>query len=293
MLGAPGTGSWVSFLFSLFFFGFTTGKATNRTIDDQFGDSVTGQKPIFSPTTEGIWANETCAGCRFQPDKAVAFKGTWQAATFRPEPGGSGPLSIDLSFKGTAIYLFFITGNQIAGGIITTTLMECNFTLDGEHAGFYQHIPDKSEDFQYNVLGFNSTGLSNVDHTVRVTTEGVDYQPLLNFDYAIYTFDDTLDPITNTSTPSNTLPPPNPAAPSNTPPLIDPPTPSGTSSPNISGKNGNKTSLGAILGGTLGGLAAILGLIVLFYIYRDKKRRSKPSELTLHTNMATHHTVAP
>jgi hypothetical protein len=40
---------------------------------------------------------------------------------------------------------------------------------------------------QYNVLGFNSTSLSNIDHTLRVSTGGVDYHVFVNFDYAIYT----------------------------------------------------------------------------------------------------------
>lgn len=204
MLGVPRAGSWILFLCFLFYIGYTTALETNRTIDDEFGDSVTGQKPIFLPATPGIWEGETCTGCRFQPDKAVAFKGTWNAATFRPEePGGSGPISFDLSFKGlrfviycimpnhlqlgTAIYIFFIAANQIAGGIITT-LMECNFTLDGQQAGFFQHIPNASQDFEYNVLAFNRTGLRNVDHTVSATAGGVNYHLLLNFDYAIYTY---------------------------------------------------------------------------------------------------------
>lgn len=86
--------------------------ATNRTIDDEFGDSVTGQKAIFLPTTAGIWEGQECAGCRVQPNRDIAFEGTWNAATFRPEVGGSGPLSIDLSFKGACSCNFLSMSNS-------------------------------------------------------------------------------------------------------------------------------------------------------------------------------------
>ncbi|KAF9463488.1 hypothetical protein BDZ94DRAFT_1163882 [Collybia nuda] len=153
----------------------------NRTIDDEFGDSATGEKPIFLPSTQGIWAGEECGGCRVQPDRALAFKGTWKAATYRnEEPGGKFTLT------GTAIYVFFITGNQIAGGIITT-LTECNFTLDGQQASFYRHIPDQTTILNYNVLAFSRENLPNVDHTLKASTEGVDHHVFVNFDYAIYT----------------------------------------------------------------------------------------------------------
>lgn len=75
---------------------------------------------------------------------------------------------------------------MIDGGIITT-LTECNFTLDGQHAGFFQHIPTDSSDMEYNVLGFSQVDLKNTDHTVRVSTGGVGYHVFVNFDYAIYT----------------------------------------------------------------------------------------------------------
>ncbi|KAF9463490.1 hypothetical protein BDZ94DRAFT_1163917 [Collybia nuda] len=158
----------------------------NRTIDDEFGDSATGRKPFFLPTTGGIWEGQECVGCGVQPDPLQAHQGTWNAATFRPGEGGSGLLYIDLSFTGTAIYVYFIIANTIKGGGVTT-LTECNFTLDGQLEGFYRHMRDETSNMEYNVLVFNATNLSNIDHALRVSTEGVNYHVFVNFDYAMYT----------------------------------------------------------------------------------------------------------
>lgn len=50
----------------------------NRTIDDTYGDSVTGLKVVYnSPWNTG----QLCPGCRVQPDAAEAFEGTWHDTT--------------------------------------------------------------------------------------------------------------------------------------------------------------------------------------------------------------------
>lgn len=95
------------------------------------------------------------------------------------------------SLIGTAIYIFFITPNQIQAGNFTT-LMECNFTLDGQQRDTFQHVPDGSQDIQYDVLAFHMMDLPNIDHTVRFTTP-VNSSVLLIFDYAIYTYASILD----------------------------------------------------------------------------------------------------
>jgi hypothetical protein len=46
--------------------------AINRTIDDQFGDSVTGAVPIYSPGN--VWTQgNVCTGCVAQPDYEQTF----------------------------------------------------------------------------------------------------------------------------------------------------------------------------------------------------------------------------
>ncbi|KAF8219325.1 hypothetical protein L208DRAFT_1427093 [Tricholoma matsutake] len=127
----------------------------NRTIDDTNGDSVTGAKPIYLPR------------CAIQPDPNLAFV-TWHGLPLR-----------------TAIYVFFILPNTVGPGITTQT--ECNFTLDGQAAGNFFHAPSSSIELIYNALVFSSSNLMNTQHTLHISTSGVDHSVFINFDYAIYT----------------------------------------------------------------------------------------------------------
>lgn len=70
--------------------------------------------------------------------------------------------------------------------------MECDFVIDGQQRGNFQHVPDGSQDIQYDVLAFHMTDLPNIDHTVRFTTP-VNSSVLLIFDYAIYTYASVFD----------------------------------------------------------------------------------------------------
>lgn len=72
----------------------------NRTIDDTFGDSQTNQLVTYSPTTAGVWQDETCVGCAIVPDVSQAFKGTYTAATYNP---GLGSMGISMQFSGERI----------------------------------------------------------------------------------------------------------------------------------------------------------------------------------------------
>jgi hypothetical protein len=73
---------------------------SNRTIDDGLGDSVTGQKILFLPTTQGVWNNQNCVGCALNPDTTKAFGGTYTAATYN---SGLGSISATLNFQGAPI----------------------------------------------------------------------------------------------------------------------------------------------------------------------------------------------
>ena len=53
-------------------------ETVNRTIDDYFGDSVTGRKVDYS----GYWnVGQTCFGCAIHPDANQAYAGTWHDVT--------------------------------------------------------------------------------------------------------------------------------------------------------------------------------------------------------------------
>lgn len=70
---------------------------SNRTIDDEFGDSVTGQKPVFLPNSPDVWQGQDCMVCKVHPDKTKAFNRTFNAATYNPKYGS---ISIGLNFTG-------------------------------------------------------------------------------------------------------------------------------------------------------------------------------------------------
>lgn len=181
------------FLFPLLAVQYVVPAATNRTIDDTLGDSVSGVRPNYFPSA-GVWEDATCKGCAIQPDPSLAFDGTWTAATYNPTIN----TSIELSFKGTAIYVFFILANNVAPGI--TTVTECNFTLDGILHGKFVHQPNETNfDLQYNQMVFSSENLLNINHTLVISTSGVDHDVFINFDYANYTVPDETPVITFTS----------------------------------------------------------------------------------------------
>ena len=74
----------------------------NRTIDDTFGDSQTGQLVTYSPATGGVWKDETCVGCAIIADTSQTFKGTYTAATYNP---GLGSMGISLQFSGECVMI--------------------------------------------------------------------------------------------------------------------------------------------------------------------------------------------
>ncbi|KAF5386634.1 hypothetical protein D9615_001525 [Tricholomella constricta] len=246
---------WLFLSFFLSRFWRASALVTNRTIDDTTGDVVTGARPVYLPTTSFTWEDATCKRCAITPDPSQAFKGTWTAATYKPELVS---MSIELSFRGTAIYVFFILANFIAEGIATETA--CNFTLDGRPAGSFHHIPSTSRELEYNVPAFSQANLANIDHKLIVSTSGItDREIFVNFDYAIYTFDDA--PTTTISQKSTTT-----SQGSQTSAVI-------LENPNDGSRS--KVNIGAIVGGVIGGVAALLALILLLVYFRRRQRVSR------------------
>ncbi|KAG6812414.1 hypothetical protein H0H92_002990 [Tricholoma furcatifolium] len=174
--------------FLLFFYSWVAAAASvNRTIDDTYGDSVTGAKPSYLPTSSSVWQGPSCTGCYIQPDPDEAFDRTWTAATYNP---GLGSMSIEFSFTGTAIYVFFILANYVAEGITTETA--CDFVLDGTTVSSMDHTPSTSTALEYNSLVFSQTNLANAAHTLEIVTSGYNRDIFVNFDYAIYTLNSDL-----------------------------------------------------------------------------------------------------
>jgi hypothetical protein len=69
--------------------------STNRTIDDQNGDSVTGKLPVYSPSDAWQFGPD-CPGCFVQPDPLRVRGGSWHDTTAHKDK----PESLSLSFTG-------------------------------------------------------------------------------------------------------------------------------------------------------------------------------------------------
>ncbi|KAG6915336.1 hypothetical protein DXG01_012108 [Tephrocybe rancida] len=240
----------------------TTGAAiTNRTIDDTVGDLVTGVKPTYLPYA---WQTPACGGCAVKPPLDDVFLGTYSALTYMQENFPS--MSIQFSFKGTAIYVYFILANNVAPQVTTETL--ANFTLDGQLVSTFNHIPSNSPDYQFNSLVFSKDGLSNVQHTLSISTTG-NRHLYTNFDYAHYTFVHTLTflqaqfddtPVSSSSSTSSTSPTTTSPTTTATPPTKAQPVP-----------------VGAIAGGVIGGVLLLLVALLIFLCLRRRKQRIIPS----------------
>ncbi|KAJ6589145.1 hypothetical protein B0H19DRAFT_922787 [Mycena capillaripes] len=156
---------------------------SNRTIDDDKGDSVTGLLPSYSPPKS--WnRNGDCHTCSVEPpDPNRAVEHTWHDTTWQPDVDAS---SVNITFTGTAIYLFGIVPNTIPNGIGSDYMkVNLSFTLDGKPYFGYTHEPDNSSSVLYNVSLFSATGLLNESHTLVASTAST--PSIFLFDYALYT----------------------------------------------------------------------------------------------------------
>lgn len=88
---------WQLLFLSLLHFLLTSALELNITIDDQFGDQVTQEKPVFSPAS--AWATQTCVGCAIKPDVTKMYDQTYTAAIFEPDKGTVFN-AIDFQFNG-------------------------------------------------------------------------------------------------------------------------------------------------------------------------------------------------
>jgi hypothetical protein len=160
--------------------------------------------------------------------------------------------------------VFGIVPNLVPGAVTNVSL---GFSLDGEPAGTYNHDPDMNNAaFQYNVSVFAKNSLSNTAHTLVIepTSGGTqDQNTILLFDYAVYTFDDSLPPTVGntyiTSSSSSSC-----GAPTGQ-----------ITSPGSSLRSTHST--GDIAGGVVGGvIAVLLTLLAVYVIARHRRKQKQP-----------------
>ncbi|KAF9267029.1 hypothetical protein L218DRAFT_1063421 [Marasmius fiardii PR-910] len=213
----------------------------NRTIDDEYGDSVTGAKPIYFPTTSWYLQPGKCSTCerRIIPDNPdLPFKSTWHEGIYDYAPQGSSspiPATVNFSFTGTSLSVFCIlppyTYLEVPGPseYIYSHGTYLTFTLDGQPVlpAFSQDPEQLTDKIQYNVSVFSQNNLENKNHTFVMEVANPQNKSYVYFDFATYIYE-SLDPEDNTT---------------------------GT-------RAKRKTNVGAIVGGVLGtlvGLVLILG----------------------------------
>ncbi|PIL37474.1 hypothetical protein GSI_01168 [Ganoderma sinense ZZ0214-1] len=284
----------------------------NVTIDDEFGDEITGLLPIYSPAEE--WEQGlTCISCNVNVfDVALGmsqiYQATWHEATHQ---AGGGQTTITVSFTGSAVYVYHIVANSIPDVITSTQL---SFDLDGKVVGHYSHTPDSSDTILYNVPVFVSTELANTAHTLIIRGGG--RESLLLFDYVAYTSEDaggsssSSSKSSSTSTSTSSLPSTptlvstSPKASASSLPSISPhssssqnlsftpsqtpsqpiasthtlQTNSSSSSPTItsSPRRSSHVSTRAIVGATVGSIAAFLLVCALLFCRIRRRNQGRP-----------------
>ncbi|KAI0800516.1 hypothetical protein C8Q74DRAFT_421266 [Fomes fomentarius] len=129
LTAASGRRRRISLATILFFLTGCHALSMNRTIDDEYGDSVTGLVPQYSPP--GAWhQGSTCGGCFVHLDPSQVLNGTWHDATHNA--GQPEPRSITMRFNGTAVYVYNVLANQVS---FADTLTNLTFALDGHQVG--------------------------------------------------------------------------------------------------------------------------------------------------------------
>ncbi|KAH8102713.1 hypothetical protein BXZ70DRAFT_1006614 [Cristinia sonorae] len=287
---------------SLWFLRAVSSRSVNHTIDDQFGDEVTGQMVLYGGNQFKV--GNGCIDCFEKPDSTLAYHGSWHDASFVPGP----PITATFTFSGTAVYVFFILSNN-----------------EGDDLPRYL----------YNVSAFSRDGIEDGEHTVTITLrQSSGPGTLLLFDYAIYTRNEP-DPEPDPS-PSAPLPFPT-ASVETSPPLLpsqrishavqsthvtqqsatnastttlsgsqtlltirttrltmaDPPTPIITDSlSSVTPKTpdgdtyhlSHRSMLPVIVGATASGLILVVLAVIIWYLCRVRRRRRNGKEPCSDTN---------
>jgi len=157
---------------------------SNRTIDDQLGDLVTGVLPSYNPASS--WKEGTSCGSACAVHPLRAFEGTWHDSSQFPN---EAPVSVSLNFTGTAIWVFCIVP-PITPGVITS--YNLSYTLDnGAQNGTFLYTPTSTSDFLYNVSAVALPTLANTTHNLVISTDDSVNGSIFLFDYAVYTSEET------------------------------------------------------------------------------------------------------
>ncbi|KAE9398039.1 hypothetical protein BT96DRAFT_995222 [Gymnopus androsaceus JB14] len=213
-----------------------------RYIDDQYGDLVTGEVPVYSP--QGSWTQGAeCTGCGFHPASDQAFNNTWHDTTTHHTY--DFPRTVQFNFTGTSLDVYCIIPNS-PNPTLTSTY-NLTFILDDQLLSqTFTHESDLSNNSWYNVSVLSLNNLTPVSHTFAMMAASTMVNSTLKFDYARY-----LSPSSHSTSSSTHVS------------LLS----TSTSS--------NRISVAVIVGTTIGGIFFLCLLVILVFCYHRYKHRIK------------------
>ncbi|KAM5539939.1 hypothetical protein V8D89_006442 [Ganoderma adspersum] len=163
--------------------GHGTCSMVNRTIDDKYGDEVTGQVPLYTPS-KGWAEGSNCNGCGISVSGGVdphgPFNGTWHDTTVHPHDPSH---TIALNFTGSAVYVFNMIANRVNH---VSTETHITFFIDDEKVGQYDHTSDNTTEFHYQVPVYTNISMPYKEHSLKIVADGTQLSLVL-FDYVKYT----------------------------------------------------------------------------------------------------------
>ncbi|RPD64701.1 hypothetical protein L226DRAFT_518689 [Lentinus tigrinus ALCF2SS1-7] len=243
----------------------------NITIDDANGDASTGLKPQYSPLS--AWSQgSTCPRCHItqHADAAQAFEGTWHDSTYHP---GQPPNIVQMTFNGSAVYVYNMVANVIQDG--TTTFTNLTFSLDGTEVGHYMHVPqnDAASTILYRTVVYQNASLTPTSHVLSIEAGGTTASLVL-FDYAIYTTErDATDVPSASGQLTSTT--------SGTQTAMPPFAPTTTSSVSVDGSQSSSSkssavAVGSAVGAAVGVVAALATLGIGVFVLRRRRSLALP-----------------
>ncbi|KAG9308417.1 hypothetical protein JVU11DRAFT_11905 [Chiua virens] len=236
-------------IYSCLFPRFILAALQNVTVDDAV---LTGAVvPQYLPAASTWNIGNDRSSCYVQPDPSQAYNGTWHDATYFPS--NNYTQTIQFTFTGSALYIFFILANNVTSA---ATFTNVTFNLDGNISASFQHNPTASTAYEYNQPVYANDSLTYGQHTMTIEPVNSGTDVLMLFDYLIYTEDAGT---TTTSTDSAVA-------------TILPTIPATTQTPSGSSGTSSGSNTGAIVGGVVAGVVVVL-VAAYALCYRPHKKR--------------------
>ncbi|EMD35129.1 hypothetical protein CERSUDRAFT_75422 [Gelatoporia subvermispora B] len=257
-MAASTTGLWI--LLSTLCMSFALPAPRNVTIDDYYGDPLTGEQ--FNYTYNSWNVGQQRPGCYAQPDPALLYAGTWHDTTRHNGSSGSASVIFPATDNPTFAYPFVASENM-------------TFLIDGQVSGSFAADPSTingpNSTYEYNVLLFHQDALSNEFHNFTLANG---FNSLVLLDYLVYTsFEPTA--LSNSAMPTLSEPTSSTAFGSNT----------GSSGPTVAFHRLSKPIIIVIAVMTVQGCILSIVVIGAIYYWRKQRRTRDTSRLLVPSSL--------